>query len=137
MTNATIAFNRLVAARNEGGVEAAVQAAQALVGQQFPGRTFDVRPAVVAALAAVDRFDQAGAEGVINDALATLNRPEPAPVAEPTVTVDAGHEARLVALEQIARNNGYGHDLAVPNGVGSHGARLTALENIARRANLR
>lgn len=140
MTNATIAFTRLVATRNEGGVANAVQAAQALVGQHFPGRTFDAAPVVNRFFTALDGGNRAGAEEVINEALATLNQPEPTPVvaADAAVAEDTtNHEARIVALEQIARRNGFGHDLAVPNGVGSHEARLTALEQIARRANLR
>lgn len=132
--NSTIVLNRLVAARNEGGAASAVTAAQALVNQYYPGREFDVATPVNAALASADRFDRAGAEAVINEALATLARPEPVAVAEPVAATGNDHEARIAALEGIARSNGYGYMLAT---TGSNvEARLAALENIARRANL-
>src|SRR5215204_6831013 len=131
--NSTIVLNRLTTARTEGGNAHAVTQAQALVGQHFPGRTFDVATTVNAVFAAVDRFDQAGAETAINEALATLNAPEPEAATETvTVTVDAGHEARITALETIARQNGLGNLLATPAGVGSHEERITALEGAAR-----
>lgn len=142
--NSTIVLNRLTAARAEGGNGHAVTQAQALVGQYYPGRDFDVETTVNAVFNALDAFNREGAETAINEALATLARPEPTPevatdadVATDTVTVDAGHEARIAALETLARDNGYGHLLAVPNGVGSHEARITALENAARTAGLR
>lgn len=136
MTNATIAFNRLVAARAEGGNAHAVQAAQNLVAQHFPGRTFDAETAVNRVFNALDQGNRAGAEEAINEALATLNTPEPARVAAPAETAtDGALEARVVALEGIARRNGYGHLLAA-NGA-SLEDRVAALENAARTAGLR
>lgn len=133
MTNATIAFNRLVAARAEGGNAHAVQAAQNLVAQHFPGRTFDAETAVNRVFNALDQGNRAGAEEAINEALATLNTP----VAATPVAAAAGndHEARLAALEGIARRNGYGEYVAAAGSTVE--ARLTALETAARRANLR
>lgn len=137
--NSTIVLDRLIAARNEGGSANAVTAAQALVNQYYPGRTFDAQAAVTTVLAHVDGFDRTAAETAINEALATLNRPEPLQVATDAAVAEdtTNHEARIVALENIARNNGFGHDLAFPNGVGTHEARIAVLENIARRNNLR
>lgn len=132
--NSTIVLNRLVAARNEGGAASAVTAAQALVNQYYPGREFDVATPVNAALASADRFDRAGAEAVINEALATLARPVPvaAPAAEAATGND--HEARLAALENIARNNGYGQYVVAG---ATFEVRLSNLERAARAANLR
>lgn len=139
MTNATIAFDRLVAARAQGGNAHAVQAAQTLVAQHFPGRTFDAETAVNRVFTALDGGNRAGAEEAINEALATLNQPEPtvatdAAVAEDTAGVSANHEARIAALERVARQNGIA--LAVPAGVGTHEARITALETAARNRGL-
>lgn len=125
--NSTIVLNRIVAARNEGGAASAVTAATALVNQYYPGRTFDVAGTVNAALASADRFDRAGAEAVLNEALATLARPEPA-VAAPVAATGNDHEARIAALETIARNRGLlGYAVGGPLE-----ARIAALEGIAR-----
>lgn len=132
--NSTIVLNRLVAARNEGGAASAVTAAQALVNQYYPGREFDVATPVNAALASADRFDRAGAEAVINEALATLARPVPVVAADTAVATDTtNHEARLAALEGIARNNGYGRYVVAG---ATFEVRLTNLERAARAANL-
>lgn len=132
--NSTIVLNRLTAARAEGGNAHAVTQAQALVGQYYPGRTFDVETTVNTVFNALDRFDAAGAETAINEALATLARPE---TAAAPVAAEAGndHEARLAALEDIARRNGYATFVAAAGSTVE--ARLTALETAARRANLR
>lgn len=127
--NSTIVLNRLVAARNEGGAASAVTAATALVNQYYPGRTFDVAGTVNAALASADRFDRAGAETVINEALATLARPEPVVAADAAVATDTtNHEARIAALETIARNRGL---LGYATG-GSVEDRIVRLETLAR-----
>lgn len=135
--NSTIVLNRLTAARAEGGNTHAITAATALVNQYYPGRTFDVETPVNAVFNALDRFDRAAAETAINDALATLARPVPvAAVAADTAVAEdtTNHEARLAALEGIARSNGYGYALAPATATIE--ARLTAVEAIARRANL-
>lgn len=135
--NSTIVLDRLIAARNEGGSANAVTAAQALVNQYYPGRTFDAQAAVTTVLAHVDGFDRTAAETAINEALATLNRPEPTPVVATDAAVaedTTNHEARLVALENIARNNGYGEFVVAG---ATFEVRLTNLERAARRANLR
>lgn len=124
--NSTIVLNRLVAARNEGGVASAVTAAQALVGQYYPGRTFDVEATVRAVFAAGDRFDQAGAETAINEALATLAQPEPVVVADAEVAQDTSLEARVTALEALARSRGFGHHLATGTTLEQRVANLEA-----------
>ena len=137
MTNATIAFDRLVAARAEGGNAHAVQAASNLVAQHFPGRTFDAETAVNRVFNALDAGDRAGAEEAINEALATLNQPEPVqvPATDAAVATDTtGLTARVEALEGIARRNGYGHHLATTATLED---RVAALENAARTAGLR
>lgn len=134
--NSTIVLNRLTAARAEGGNAHAVTQATALVGQYYPGRTFDVETTVNAVFNALDRFDRAGAETAINNALTALRQPEP--VAAPAVAETAtgnDHEARIAALEGIARSNGYAYALATGHSA-TNEARISALENIARRANL-
>lgn len=134
--NSTIVLNRLTAARAEGGNAHAIAAAQALVGQYYPGRTFDVETPVNAVFNALDRFDAPGAETAINNALATLRQPEPV-VAAAAAAADvqgADHEARITALENVARQQGI--RLAVPAGVGTHEARITALEGAARSRGL-
>lgn len=133
--NSTIVLNRLTAARAEGGNAHAVTQATALVGQYYPGRTFDVETTVNAVFNALDRFDRAGAETAINNALTALRQPEPVAVAAPVAEAGNDHEARLAALENLARNNGYGEYLALAGSTVE--ARLTALEDTARRANLR
>lgn len=126
--NSTIVLNRLTAARAEGGNAHAITAATALVNQYYPGRTFDVETPVNAVFNALDRFDRAAAETAINEALATLARPEPARVAEADALLSSAQEARLAALETIARNRGL---LGYAAG-GSVEARLHRLETIAR-----
>lgn len=132
--NSTIVLNRLTAARAEGGNAHAVTQAQALVGQYYPGRTFDVETTVNAVFNALDRFDAPGAETAINDALATLARPEPVAVAETTtVAVDGALEGRVRALENVARQNGI--PLGAPAGADLE-ARVIALETAARNRGL-
>lgn len=130
MTNATIAFNRLVAARAEGGNAHAVQAAQNLVAQHFPGRPFDAETAVNRVFNALDQGNRAGAEEAINEALATLNQPVRTETVAAAAT-DAGLETRVAALEDIARRNGY-----APAG-GTLEVRVAALETLAARHGLR
>lgn len=135
--NSTIVLNRLTAARAEGGNAHAITQAQALVGEHFPNRTFDVETPVSRVFSALDRGDRTAAETAINEALATLNRPEPTPVVATDAAVaedTTNHEARLVALENIARNNGYGEFVVAG---ATFEVRLTNLERAARRANLR
>lgn len=132
--NSTIVLNRLVAARNEGGSAHAVTAAQGLVAQYYPGREFDAQAVVTTVLGAVDRFDRAAAETAINDALATLARPEPVRAGAATPVQAGDHEVRITALETIARQNGI--TLPTPAGVGTHEQRITALETAARNRGL-
>lgn len=134
--NTTIVLNRLVSARAEGGNAHAITQAQALVQEHFPNRTFDVEAPVNRVFNALDRFDRPGAETAINEALATLNRPEPTPApAQAAVAQDTtNHEARLAALEDIARRNGYAEFVVAG---ATFEQRLANLENAARRANLR
>lgn len=135
--NSTIVLDRIVAARNEGGSAHAVTAAQGLVAQYYPGREFDTQAVVTTVLGAVDRFDRAAAETAINEALTSLRTPVPAPVvaADAAVATDTtDHEARLAALEDIARNNGYGQYVVAG---ATFEVRLTNLERAARAANLR
>lgn len=131
MTNATIAFNRLVAARAEGGNAHAVQAAQNLVAQHFPGRIFDAETAVNRVFNALDQGNRAGAEEAINEALVTLNTP----VRAETVAADAPDlVSRVAALEDLARRNG----LTVGDVASlTLEARVTSLENLAARHGLR
>lgn len=136
--NSTIVLNRLTAARAEGGNAHAITAAQALVTQYYPGRTFDAETAVNAVFNALDRFDAAGAEAAIDTALAALTTPVVAAdtdvAADVTDVQDASHEGRLIALENAARRAGV--TLAVPAGVGTHEQRLTVLEDAARSRGL-
>lgn len=132
--NSTIVLNRLVAARAEGGNAHAVTAAQGLVAQYYPGRTFDVETPVNAVFNALDRFDRAGAETAINNALTALRTPEPVAVAAPVAATGNDHEVRLAALENIARDNGYGQYVVAG---ATFEVRLSNLERAARAANLR
>lgn len=135
--NTTIVLNRLTAARAEGGNAHAVTQAQALVQEHFPNRTFDVETPVNRVFNALDRFDRAGAETAINEALATLNQPEPAVVADTAAATDTtGLEARVAALEAIARQNGMGHLVARTAQETTLEARVAALEGAARSRGL-
>lgn len=136
--NSTIVLNRLTAARAEGGNAHAITAATALVNQYYPGRTFDVETTVNAVFNAIDRFDAPGAETAINEALAALSQPVAPAAAAPATAADdhedTTHEARISALETVARNNGLGHLL--PGAGDTHEARITALEGAARSRGL-